>query len=74
MSYLLIQARPGRERSVGQELLKKRNIDDVHLIYGVYDLIARVNTRDADELQDFILNDVRHMDSIQRTETLLVAD
>jgi DNA-binding Lrp family transcriptional regulator len=41
--------------------------------YGVYDFVAKVQTKTMNELKNVVLEHIRQIDSIESTTTLLVA-
>ena len=75
-AFVLIQTRKGFEREVGEEILKLDNplVENLHTLYGEYDLIAKIKTNGAIELESFVLNDIRRIEGVENTETLIVSD
>jgi len=72
MSYLLIQTDPGAEHVVGEELLKHESIKNVNMLYGKFDLIAKVKAKDMIELHERIMADIQGIDGVQRVRSLIV--
>ncbi len=72
--YILILAKYGKKKTVANKLLKFKQIEDVHELYGQYDIIVKVSASDMKKLEDFIQNNIRTMKDIQGTQTLVVSD
>jgi len=72
-AYILIISESGAERRIVENLLEVDGIEEAELVYGEYDVIAKVNVNDISLLSDFILEKIRPISSIKRTSTLIVA-
>lgn len=68
--FVLISVEPGTEREVFQEVIKIDEVVDVHLLFGEYDLIARVEAQDYDVIGDIVVNKVRKIPGVTSTKTL----
>jgi len=72
LAFVLINAEVGSEEQVVKELREIDNVKEAHLVYGVYDLIAKVEAEAMDKLKDVIAQKVRRVTGIRSTLTLLV--
>jgi len=72
LAFVLINAEVGSEEQVVKELREIDNVKEAHLVYGVYDLIAKVEAEAMDKLKDVIAQEVRRVTGIRSTLTLLV--
>jgi len=54
VSYVLINVEPGSEMQVLNEVRKVPNVRDCHRIYGLYDMIAKVEADSMDGLKEWI--------------------
>jgi DNA-binding Lrp family transcriptional regulator len=72
--YMLIVTKYGRKRDVSNKLLKYDIIQNVHELYGQFDIIISIKADTMREVEDFIANNIRTMKDIERTETLVVSD
>ncbi len=68
--FVLISVEPGREREVFQELVQVEEVVDVHLLFGEYDLIARLEADTYDAIGDAVVNKVRKVPGVISTKTL----
>ena len=72
LAFVLINAEVGSEDQVVKKLRETDNVKEAHLVYGVYDLIAKVEAETMDKLKDVIAQEVRRVPGIRSTLTLLV--
>ncbi len=72
--YILIITKYGKKKAVANKLLKFKQIEDIHELYGQYDIIAKISAPDMRQLEDFIQNNIRTIKDIQGTQTLVVSD
>jgi DNA-binding Lrp family transcriptional regulator len=72
MAYVLCGVSPGSERTV---LKKLREIsEEAHIIYGQYDIIAKITVDQCEDLEEFIFDKLRTIDEVQHTETWIAMD
>jgi DNA-binding Lrp family transcriptional regulator len=74
VAYLLLNCRQGKYKLVANALKKYDEIDDLHEVYGRFDIIAKVVCNDRHELKAFIQNKLQITEGIRDAETLLVSD
>jgi len=70
----LISAEIGRERDVAAELESIQNVREVHVTYGVYDVIAKVEAETPEKLKETITNRIRTLEHIKSTLTMVVVE
>ncbi len=73
-AFLLISAEIGRERDVAKELEAIQNVKEVHVTYGVYDVIAKVEAESPEKLKETITNRIRSLEHIKSTLTMVVVE
>jgi len=73
-AYMLILTMYGKKKDVANRLIKFKQVENVHELYGQYDIIAKIRASSLRELEDFIQQNIRAMKDIERTETLIVSD
>ena len=74
LSYVLITVKPNHESEVANELVKYNQVIDIHLLFGQYDIIAKIKADSEIALKKFILNKIRRIPNLISTYTLIVAD
>lgn len=73
IAYVLVKVGAGAEAKVFEALMKIKCVEEVNVVYGEFDLIAKVNARSMDELRDVVVNQIRGVRGVERTETAIVA-
>jgi len=71
-AFVLINAEIGAENDVLKDLKTITEIKEAHMVYGVYDIIARVETETMQELKDTISWKIRRLDKVRSTLTMIV--
>lgn len=71
-AFILINTIIGEERKAFQKLSDLSEIKEAHQIYGVYDIIVKLEAKTLDELKDVISFQLRQIEDIESTLTLLV--
>lgn len=67
-----VQVDPNRLDAAATDLSKFREVSQVSVATGAYDLFAWVNVRNADELGTFLKNKVGSVTGVRRTETFVI--
>lgn len=71
-AFVLINAEIGSETRVLHELKKTNEVKEAYMVYGVYDIIARIQTETMQELKDIISWKIRRLDKVRSTLTMIV--
>ena len=70
-AFVLVSTQNGREHEVLSELEGLPQIEEKWLVYGDYDILLRVETKDIDELNELMVEKLRSIKDILSTTTLL---
>lgn len=70
VGFVLISTAPAKEHQVYNELLKIKEIVELHPLFGEYDLIAKVEVDDLEELGKVVVEKIRSIDGVADTKTL----
>ena len=74
IGFVLITTKPGQEKSVRENLEKIDFVTSGWILFGEYDLIARVQADDEYDLTRCIVEQIRPMKGIVDTKTLIGAE
>lgn len=74
LAYVLITVRHGTNQEVAEKLMKFKEVEEVHILYGQYDIIIKVKEDDMKELEEFLFTQVKTVPGIESTETLISSD
>ena len=72
LAFVLINAEVGSEDEVVKELRKVEHVKEAYLVYGVYDIIAKVEAETMDKLKEVIASKVRRVNKVSSTLTMMV--
>ncbi len=64
----------GSEEKVLKELHKVPNVKECHRLYGVYDMIAKVEADSMDKLKEIVTWKIRRLDGVRSTLTTIVME
>ena len=72
--YLLIKLVPGLESEALSQVRATQGVLDVNLVFGQWDAIAIAEAKNLFELTRIVVSDVRGIQGVQDTTTLLEAE
>jgi DNA-binding Lrp family transcriptional regulator len=70
IGFVLINVAPAHEHEVYNKLSKIPQIIELHPLFGEYDLIAKIDASDFEELGTIIVNKIRSITGVLDTKTL----
>jgi DNA-binding Lrp family transcriptional regulator len=71
-AYILISVESGTDTIVLQALKKISNVKEAEQVYGVYDIIARIEADTMDELKNMVFDRIRQLDKVKSTTTMII--
>lgn len=74
MAFVLINAEIGSEEAVLKELSKVEGVQESFVVYGVYDVVAKVKADTMDKLKDIVTWRVRRLNKVRSTLTMIVVE
>ncbi|MCS7368293.1 MAG: Lrp/AsnC ligand binding domain-containing protein [archaeon GBS-70-058] len=74
MAFVLINTEIGAEREVAKEIVQIEGVEEAYVIYGVYDIIAKVRAENIDKLKEIITLKIRKMSKVRSTLTMIVVE
>lgn len=73
-AFVLINAEIGTENELAQELKKIPNVKEAHTVYGVYDIVTKVEAETMDKLKELVTWKIRRLDRVRSTLTMIVME
>lgn len=73
-AIVLINTDVGMEEEVSKALTQIPEVREVHIVYGVYDIVAIIEASTFDALRAVIVNRIRRLPHIKSTTTLIVVE
>ncbi len=74
MSFVLINAEIGSEEEVLKELKKVEGVVEAFVVYGVYDVVAKIRADTMDKLKDIVTWHVRRLNKVRSTLAMIVVE
>jgi DNA-binding Lrp family transcriptional regulator len=74
LAFVLINAEIGSEDEVVAELRKIGNVKESYVVYGVYDIVAKVEADSMDKLKEVVTWKIRRLDKVRSTLTMIVVE
>lgn len=73
LAYILLGVQPNTEEKVYQKLKKLKEVRQVNLTFGSWDVLALVEVPSTQALNEFMLDKVRKLTEVSLTATMIVA-
>ncbi len=73
-ALVLMNAELGHETNVINELKKTPNVTEVYAIYGVYDVMVKVEAESMEKLREAIATGLRKISGIKSTLTMVIVE
>ncbi len=70
VGFVLISTAPGKEHDVYNALKNIKEIVELHPLFGEYDLIAKIDAKDFNELGKIVVDQIRNISGVIDTKTL----
>lgn len=74
LAFVLINAEIGSEDEVVGELRKIEHVKESYVVYGVYDIVAKVEADSMDKLKEIVTWKIRRLDKVRSTLTMIVVE
>jgi DNA-binding Lrp family transcriptional regulator len=73
-AYVLINCTLGSDKEIISRLMEMPLVIQAYRVYGAYDIIVRVAAGTVEELQQAVKSDIRRLDNIVSTVTLVTKE
>ncbi len=74
VGFVLITTEPGAEVSVREAVSKIEHVSGQWIVFGMHDLFVKVEADDDEELTKCVVRDIRSIEGIAETRTLIGAE
>lgn len=71
VAFVLINAELGSEEDLARELRKIEGVSEVYIVYGVYDIIAKVEADSMEKVKEIITWKIRRLPKVRSTLTMI---
>jgi len=74
MAYALINSELGKEDEVLEKLKTFPEVKEAHIVYGIYDIIAKLEAESLQILKNTLISKIWIMDEVKSTSTLMLSE
>ena len=74
IAFVLINTELGSEDDVSRELREIEEVKEIYGVYGVYDLVIRVEAETMEKLKEVIGSEIRRLNNVRSTLTMIVVE
>ena len=73
-AFVLVNAEIGSEDEVLNDLKNTKCVTEAFIVYGVYDIVAKITSDTMDELKEIITTKIRGLENVRSTLTMIVVE
>lgn len=73
-AYVLVTLEPYKTKQALKTLANKDNVKSIDIVTGRFDAVLELSAKDAREISDAVISNIRAVDGVRGTETLLVIE
>ncbi len=70
IALCLINTEPGKDREVAKKLTKIKGVTSVCLVTGLFDVVARIEVKNADEVISIVYDRIRATPNVKSSQTM----
>lgn len=71
VAFVLIVSQAGKEKRVVDDLMKLPFVKEASLVFGDYDIVAKVEVESTETLSKVLMEQIRRIPSVSMTTTLI---
>ena len=71
IGFALLSISPLYEKEVFKELKSMPEIEEVHPLFGEYDILVKINATDIDQIGNVVIKKLRSLKGVVDTKTLI---
>jgi Transcriptional regulators len=72
IAFVLINTEIGSEEEVLKQLQSMPAVKEAYVVYGVYDIVAKVEAENMEKLKEIVSWNIRRLEKVRSTLTMLV--
>jgi DNA-binding Lrp family transcriptional regulator len=73
LAYVMFKVSSGTEREVCQKLVEFDEVLQADVVFGEYDVVAKIETQDLSTLEEFVSEKIRNVPNVLVTSTMIVS-
>ena len=72
IAFVLINTNMGSLEETMKDLNKISNVKEAHMVYGVYDIVAKVEAESMTRLKEIVTWKIRRLETVKSTLSMIV--
>jgi DNA-binding Lrp family transcriptional regulator len=73
-AFVLINTEVGGENEVLKALIGVEGVEEAYIVYGIYDVVAKVRAPDIESLKTIVTTNIRKLPKVKSTLTMIVVE
>ena len=73
LAYVLFKVASGTERDVAEKLTEFAEVVQADIVFGQYDVIARVTVEDLEKLEESVSHSIRNVPNVLVISTMIIS-
>jgi DNA-binding Lrp family transcriptional regulator len=73
-AFVLINTEVGGEDEVLKALIGVEGVEEAYIVYGIYDVVAKVRAPDIESLKTIVTTKIRKLPKVKSTLTMVVVE
>ncbi|NOZ80390.1 MAG: Lrp/AsnC family transcriptional regulator [DPANN group archaeon] len=73
LAYVMISLKNPKEDVIMDKLLEHEEVKEAHIVFGEWDLMAKIESENPESLATFVMENVRNLSEVKLSSTLIVA-
>ena len=74
IAFVLFNTEIGAESEVVESLRKIDAVEEAYMVYGVYDIVAKIKANGMGELKEIVTRQLRSLDKVRSTLTVMAME
>jgi len=71
IAYVLVNIESGSENEVLDKLASIDEVKEVYFVYGVYDVVVKIEAENVDKIKEIVTWRIRRLDKVRSTVTMI---
>ncbi|MFQ5951018.1 MAG: Lrp/AsnC ligand binding domain-containing protein [Candidatus Geothermarchaeales archaeon] len=74
VAFVMINVAPGEEETVRERVHQVEGVEEVHVVYGIYDMVVKVTAGAIRDIKDIVTRRIRTLPEVRSTLTMIVVE
>lgn len=73
-AFVLINTEAAASKKVMEALKETNAVEEAYMVYGIWDIVARIEAATVDKLKEIVSWRLRRLDGVRSTQTMIVSE